>query len=93
MMPMPAVAGLLNAHYVEARHHTDHPDDELANHNIALQLEMQGDISLPFYMLIDPKTDKVYATHAGLALTTKTFVDFLQSGVEQSGLEQVAQRD
>ncbi len=89
-MPDPAVAGIINQHYVEARHHTDHDDEGRRKSNIDLQEELQGNPSLPFYMLIDPKNGEIYGTFAGFALSKQSFIDFLNDGVAKASGKQVA---
>jgi len=89
-MPSPAVAGILSANFIEARHHTDHPDGDIAESNQAFQLEKQGDPSLPYYMLVHPESGEVFGTFSGFALTTKAFTDFLEAGVAKSAQKKVA---
>lgn len=92
-MPSPAVAGILSAQFIEARHHTDHPDGAIATSNQAFQMEKQGDPSLPFYMLLDPESGEVYGTFSGFALSTKAFTDFLEAGVAKSAQKKLAALD
>jgi hypothetical protein len=90
LMPKPAVAGILNKHFIESRLHTDHPDEVTRERNKELQKELQGDPSLPYYMLIDPESGKVYGTFGGMALQIDSFIEFLEDAVEESGIEEVA---
>ncbi len=93
MMPNPAVAGILEDHFVEARHHTDHTDEAIKKRNKAFQQEYEGNPSMPYYMLINPETDEVYGTFAGAALTLQSFVDFLEEGIAKSEEKAVASSD
>jgi len=93
MMPNPAVAGILADHFVEARQHTDHQDEAIQERNLAFQEEYEGNPSLPYYMLIDPKTGEVYGTFAGAALKLQSFVDFLEEGIAKSEAKAVASSD
>ena len=89
IFPQPAVAGTLTRNYVEARLHTDSHDDQARPVLQALQLELQGDNSLPFYIAMHPDTREKLVTfnRAGEALLDpQVFLDFLERGIEQAQL-------
>ncbi|HED66534.1 MAG TPA: hypothetical protein ENJ09_13390 [Planctomycetes bacterium] len=62
ILPAPAVAGILANDYIEARLHTDAYDPEREAENQALQLELEGSVGLPFYLVMDPSTEEVLDT-------------------------------
>lgn len=77
VFPAPAVAGVLGKHYVEARLHTDRPQDEGRK---AMQAEMTNDYSNPVYVLFDPVKRTVIRKTAGYVFESD-FVEFLESGL------------
>ncbi len=74
----PAVAGILEEKFVEARIHTDsleHPG------NADLQLQMTQSIAQPIYLVVDPKDGAQHARRDGATLTDdQPFIDFLNRG-------------
>ncbi|MCH2102514.1 MAG: hypothetical protein MK297_00725 [Planctomycetes bacterium] len=79
VFPEPAVAGILNSKFIEARIHTDH--EALGESNRALQLEMTGSVAQPIYLLLDPKSGEVHGRLDGATLgDNQPFIDFLESG-------------
>ena len=74
----PAVAGILEERFVEARIHTDsleHPE------NADLQLEMTKSIAQPIYLVVDPKDGTQHARRDGATLNgDQPFIDFLNQG-------------
>ena len=82
VFPEPAVAGVLTREYIEARLHTDHPNEERRERNLALQDEIQGSLATPFYFLVDPVSQEVLGQFAGSTFDVEKFADFLRSGVE-----------
>jgi len=55
----PAVAALMKKHLVESRLHTDSQNtltDEQFAENKRLQAEYAGEITNPFFVIVDPKT-------------------------------------
>ena len=52
ILPSPAVAGILKAHFIEARIHNDHIDK--GEEQKKLQTEMTGFVSAPYYLIVDP---------------------------------------
>ena len=81
IFPEPAVAGVLTREFVEARIHTDHPEDEKRERNRAKQDELQGSRTTPYYVLVDPVSGKVVGTSVFLFDVPK-FRDFLEEGIE-----------
>jgi hypothetical protein len=83
VFPRPAVAGLLEAEYVEARLHTD------GSTNIERILELQESLARsvanPIYVILDPETEQELARHEGAALTggqREVFLEFLRGPTE-----------
>lgn len=74
----PAVAGILEEKFVEARIHTDsleHPG------NADLQLQMTQSIAQPIYLVVDPRDGVQHARRDGATLTDdQPFIDFLNRG-------------
>ncbi len=74
----PAVAGILEQRFVEARIHTDrvgHPEDR------DLQLKMTDSLAQPIYLVLDPYDGTQYARHDGATLADdQPFIDFLNKG-------------
>ena len=74
----PAVAGILEEKFVEARIPTDsleHPG------NADLQLQMTQSIAQPIYLVVDPKDGAQHARRDGATLTDdQPFIDFLNRG-------------
>lgn len=73
----PAVAGILEKHYVEARLHADY--DEIKD----LQLEMTGSLAQPIYLIVDPGSEEQLGRVDGLR-TDAMFIAFLEDALEQS---------
>lgn len=64
---LPAVAGLMQEHFVESRHHTDLQSTLTAEQfaaNRKLQAEMARTSANPFYIVVDPHTGKKLGEHA-----------------------------
>jgi hypothetical protein len=91
IFPSPAVAGLMKAHFVEARHHTDTQNtltEEQFAKNHALQDRLAGTKANPFFVVVDPKTGKKLGTHSlsgGPGAWEKGWIAFLQQMVQQAG--------
>ncbi len=81
MFPNPAVAGILNQHYVEARLHTD--GDTNLDYILALQEELIGSVANPIYVLIDPANGTKLARLQGKRPLTR-FTDFLRDGIDRA---------
>ena len=77
---LPAVAGVLEERFVEARLHTDHA--RKGKENRARQQEMTGSIAQPIYLIIDPKTGGRHGRQDGATVgdDVPTFVEFLNVG-------------
>lgn len=87
----PAVAELMQANFVEARHHTDTQntltEQQLAD-NRRLQAELAGTITNPFYVVVDPTSGKVLGTHelsGGPGAWEGGWIDFLQRMLRAAG--------
>lgn len=52
VFPSPAVAGVLEQGFVEARLHTD--GEENIDRILALQAELTGSVATPYYLVVDP---------------------------------------
>jgi hypothetical protein len=86
VFPNPAVAGILNRSYVEARLHTD--GETNVEYILALQKDLIGSVSNPIYVLIDPTRHTKLARLSGKRPLTR-YSRFLRDGIERSG-ERVA---
>lgn len=87
----PAVAGLMSAGFVEARHHTDIQNTLTAEQfaaNRKLQEEIAGTKANPFYVVVDPKTGKELGRHAlsgGPNAWEGLWIEFLQQMMTAAG--------
>jgi len=63
-----------------AKLYTDRPT-EADRANFKLQKDLTGEISLPIYVILDPKTEKPVQIFAGSDTTPKKFAEFLRSGL------------
>ena len=75
VFPKPAVAGILESSYVEARLHAD------GQKNIEqireLQHELAKSVATPIYVVVDPVTQEPLGHFEGVALKEESFRDFL----------------
>ena len=81
VFPRPEVSGLLST-MIEARLNTDRPSNPRHEEILALQKELTGVTTRPVYLIMDPKTRKVYARRDGATATAAGFVDFLQGAAK-----------
>ena len=75
VFPRPAVAGVLQKEFIEARLHNDggpKKDDTRAR-----QKEMAGSFATPVYVVVDPKSGATLRQRAGYT-GESTFVEFLR---------------
>ncbi len=86
-----AVASLMKQHLVEARLHTDSPkhltDEQFAN-NRALQADLAGVKTNPYFVMVDPATgDKVgeFALSGGFGAWPGKWTEFLQRMIRKTG--------
>ena len=87
----PAVAGIMQKHFVEARHHTD-TQNTLTEAQLAanrkLQEELAHTMANPFYVVVDAKTGKTIGTHelsGGPNAWEGNWVAFLQQMMKAAG--------
>jgi hypothetical protein len=81
IFPRPAVAGILEETYVEARLHADGEVNVERIH--ALQDAMAKSRATPLYLVVDPSTQQELARQEGATSEAK-FREFLEQGVEAS---------
>ena len=82
VFPLPAVAGILNESYIEARLHAD--GDVNIEQIRELQMELAQSVATPFYVVVNPKTGESVATFPGATLgDVSPFTDFLTKGLAQ----------
>jgi hypothetical protein len=87
----PAVAELMQANFVEARHHTDLQGvltDEQFAANRKLQAELAVTKSNPYYVVVDPNTGTVLGRHelsGGPNAWEGGWIDFLQRMLRAAG--------
>jgi len=75
IFPSPAVAGILEPGFVEARLHTDGPPRE--EENKARQKEMTESYATPIYVIVDPSGGRVLRLRAGW-MSEAQFAGFLR---------------
>ena len=75
MFPSPAVAGILNEHYVEARLHTD--GETNIERILEVQRELTGSVATPIYVLVDPKSGQEVGQFDGSTFDEDEFASFL----------------
>jgi len=78
--PAPAVAGTLGQ-MVEGRLHNDTKDSDANDAVKALQLRLAKTASVPTYVIMDPKTEEVFAVKSGAEMDVNKFNAWLQSGL------------
>jgi len=84
VFPAPESKAVLDLHFVEARLHTDHNDAAIRERNRKLQEELAHSVATPFYLVVDPRTDRrVGGTLAGVT-TPPALRSFLLEAVEAS---------
>ena len=81
IFPRPAVAGILEEMYVEARLHADGEVNVDRIHE--LQDAMAKSRATPLYLIVDPSTEKELARQEGASSEAK-FLEFLEHGAEAS---------
>lgn len=88
---LPAVAGLMEKHVVEARHHTD-TQNTLTEAQFAANQELQEKLAKtmanPFFVMVDPKTGKTLGTHelsGGPGAWEGNWIAFLQQMIKAAG--------
>ncbi|MCR9244254.1 MAG: hypothetical protein NXI31_04425 [bacterium] len=88
----PAVADLMKKHFVEARLHVDSQsyltDAQWAANQKARDEIGEGTLTLPFYVVVDPKTGESVAEHtlSGAATEwTAGWLDFLGFALDEAG--------
>ena len=90
IFPSPAVAGVLSRSFVEARLHTDAPDDEARTRVLQWQNELQGAPGTPYYILVNPANGDQLAVMKQATFSEDAFRDFLLSAIAK--VEEVAAR-
>ncbi len=78
---LPAVAGILESRFVEARLHTD--GESNIDRILALQKELAGSPATPVYLVVDPDSGEILTKLEG-PRGTDLFVEFLNDGLEAS---------
>lgn len=93
---LPAVAGLMQQHVVEARHHTD-TQNTLTDAQFAANRKLQDELAHtkanPFFVMVDPKTGKVLGTHSlsgGPNAWEANWLAFLRQMIAAAGRENAA---
>jgi hypothetical protein len=75
----PAVAGILEPLFVEARLHVDYEE------NMQRELEMVQSNAQPIFLVLDPNTEEVHARFDGASLLSNDpFIEFLETGLESA---------
>ena len=75
VFPSPAVAGILNEHYVEARLHTDGAQN--IDRILEVQRQLTGSVATPIYVLVDPKSGQEVGQFDGPTFDEDEFATFL----------------
>ena len=87
----PAVAGIMQAGFVESRHHTDIQNTLTAEQfaaNRKLQDEIAGTKANPYFVVVDPKTGAKIAEHSlsgGPNAWEGNWIEFLQQTLAKAG--------
>jgi hypothetical protein len=76
---LPAVAGVLDRSYVEARLHTD--GEAHIDRIRDVQQELTQSIATPIYVLVDPTSGEKRAVFEGPTKDPQRFADFLERGL------------
>ena len=69
---------------IEARLHTDRVGRPHHEEIVALQAKLTGVKTLPVYLLMEPKSEKVLSRRSGATATVGAFLDFLKSADESN---------
>lgn len=91
VFPSPAVAELMQQHFVEARVHTDAQNtlsDAQFAANKKAQSEIAGTIANPYFVVVDAKSGKKLAQHklsGGFAQWETNWREFLLQVLQQTG--------
>lgn len=72
VFPLPAVADELNAHFIEARLHTDFEA------NMKLEDKLLKSFAVPSFAIVDPASGATLATNVGWIPSEQGFLEFLQ---------------
>jgi hypothetical protein len=81
--PDPAVAGILETSYVEARLHTD--GQQNAERIGELVRTLARTPATPTYVVIDPRTETEVDRHEGGYLSVQAVADFLSAALKKGG--------
>jgi len=83
VLPSPAVAGILNDGYVEARLFTDMEEDPHHERILALQERLTGSIANPTFVLVEPGAERRLYLLQGKR-SADTFARFLEAGKKKA---------
>ena len=75
---LPAVAGVLSKHFVEARLHTD--GSKNIERILELQSELTRSVAVPFYVVVDPGSGTPLSELPGAQ--ADAFLPFLEEGLQ-----------
>ena len=78
----PAVAGILEPSYVEARLHAD--GQAFIERIRELQEELAGSRATPYYVIADPATGERLAAFEGFTGDPERFAEFLELGLQRA---------
>lgn len=83
VFPAPAVAGLLKG-MIEARLHTDTPDEVRREQNMRLQRELTDSVATPIYVVQDPVSGtRLVGPMKPEYFSAESFADFLRRASEK----------
>jgi len=80
VFPAPAVAGVLESRYIEARIYNDGKDQEEVR---AWQDDLIQTLATPSFAVIDPESGALIAKHEGPDLDAERFAAWLKSAYER----------
>ena len=83
VFPEPAVAGILETNYIEARLHTDGQTN--IERILELQKTLARSVANPIYVIVDPATGEERGRYEGAALTggqLDRFIAFLEKPLD-----------
>ncbi len=88
ILPKPAVAGILEENYIEARLHTDRPTVPTLKRILELQAKYAESTALPIYVTVDPETERRLGKYEGAqpalsASAEEDYIRFLKDAVAE----------
>lgn len=80
VFPSPEVAEFLEEHFIEARLHTD--GETNIERILELQRTLAKSVATPYYLIQDPKSERLLGKPLGGVTTVDTFHELLEAALE-----------